>query len=290
VVTENITLPAHTKAVDIRVESGKVELYGETFLRQRSGVVYDSLGLNGASTTVLSRGFDHTSWTAALQHAAPTLVIINYGTNESGFGAFVDKQYEGELRLAIQRIRNALPNVSILVMSPMDRGERSGIDQIQTMKTIPRIVAIQKRVAADTHCAFFDTFNAMGGDGTMARWYNGNPRLVAGDLIHPTPQGAGIVAKAFVKDLLEGYDIYKARQTGQPLPVHTTAATAPAAVPKVAQPAAPVSIAKPSAAIPAPAQAAPVATPSVPASTQAAPETPTPPLAPAPATQEGVQP
>jgi lysophospholipase L1-like esterase len=213
---QNVPLPARTKAVDIRVASGRVELFGETFLRQRSGVLYDSLGLNGASTTVLSRGFDHTAWAAELKHAAPALVVINYGTNESSFGSFVDKQYEGELRIAIQRVRNALPNVSILVMSPMDRGERSGIDQIDTMGTIPRIVAIQKRVAADTHCAFFDTFNAMGGDGTMSRWYNGNPRLVSADLIHPTPQGAGIIAQVFVKNLIEGYDIYKARQSGTP--------------------------------------------------------------------------
>jgi lysophospholipase L1-like esterase len=222
-VAESVPLPAHTKAVDIKVANGKVELFGETFVRERSGILYDSLGLNGASTTVLSRGFDRTDWAAALQHVAPKLVIINYGTNESSFGSFVDKQYEGELRLTIQRIRNALPNVSILVMSPMDRGERSGIEQIQTMSTIPRIVAIQKRVAADTHCAFFDTFNAMGGDGTMARWYNGNPRLVAGDLIHPTPQGAGMVAKDFVKDLLEGYNIYKSRQPGA-TPLATAAA------------------------------------------------------------------
>jgi lysophospholipase L1-like esterase len=226
---ESIPLPVHTKAVDIRVANGRVQLFGETFLRQGSGILYNSLGLNGASTTVLSRAFERTDWTAALQYAAPKLVIINYGTNESSFGAFVDKQYEGELRLTIQRIRNALPNVSILVMSPVDRGERSGIDEIQTMATIPRIVAIQKRVAADTHCAFFDTFNAMGGDGTMARWYNANPRLVSGDLMHPTPQGASMVAKNFVKDLLEGYNIYKSRQPGATLAPATTAETNPQA-------------------------------------------------------------
>ncbi len=114
---QTVTLPPQTKAVDIRA-NGRVELFGETFFRQRSGILYDSLGLNGASTTVLSRAFDRGTWTAELQHTAPGLVIINYGTNESSFGAFVDKQYEGELRLAIQRVRNALPNVSILVMSP----------------------------------------------------------------------------------------------------------------------------------------------------------------------------
>jgi lysophospholipase L1-like esterase len=211
---QKIPLPAGTKSVDLRVAGGHVELFGETFTRGQRGLIYDSLGLNGASTTVLSRGFDTGVWAMELQHDRPNLVIINYGTNESGFGAFVGKQYEGELRLAIQKIRNALPNVSILVMSPMDRGERSGIDEINTMSTIPRIVAIQKRVASDTHCAFFDTFNAMGGDGTMSRWYNGKPRLVAGDLIHPTPQGAFIVAQIFVKNLMQGYESYKGREGG----------------------------------------------------------------------------
>ena len=205
-----VPLPQGTKAVDIKVSSGHVELFGETFEKQQPGILYNSLGLNGASTTVLSRGFNPDIWAAELRHDAPSLVLINYGTNESSFGAFVDTQYEGELRAAIARIRNALPNVSILVMSPMDRGERSGIDQIDTMATIPRIVAIQKRVAADAHCAFFDTFNAMGGDGTMSRWYTGRPRLVAADLIHPTPQGALIIAQIFVKNLAQRYDTYKA--------------------------------------------------------------------------------
>ena len=205
-----IALPAGTRSIDIKPVSGHVELFGETFTRAQSGLLYDSLGLNGASTTVLSRGFNAEVWTAELQHDAPALVIINYGTNESSSAAFVEKQYESELRSAIRRIRTALPSVSILVMSPMDRGARSGIDEINTMPTIPEIVAIQKRVAADTHCAFFDTFNAMGGDGTIARWYAGRPRLVAADLIHPTPQGAATVAQIFVQNLLHGYEGYKA--------------------------------------------------------------------------------
>jgi lysophospholipase L1-like esterase len=207
---QTISLPPGTKAINITVAAGHVELFGETFEKRQRGILYNSLGLNGASTTVLSRGFDPDIWTTELRHDAPELIIINYGTNESSFASFVDTQYEGELRTAINRIRSALPNVSILVMSPLDRGERSGIDQIDTMATIPRIVAIQKRVASDTHCAFFDTFNAMGGVGTISRWYSAAPRLVSADLIHPTPQGALIIAQVFVRNLLRGYDTYKA--------------------------------------------------------------------------------
>jgi len=207
-----VTLPEGTTSVDVKPVSGAVRLFGETFRTSGRGVVYDSLGLNGASTTVLSNGFNATAWTAELQHERPALVIINYGTNESGFGSYVDKYYEPSLRTAIKRIKAALPGVPILVMSPMDRGLRSGVDEIHTYDTIPRIVAIQRRVAAEQGCAFFDTFDAMGGDGTMARWYMGHPRLVSGDLIHPTPQGAAMVAQLLVKDLMTGYEQYLERQ------------------------------------------------------------------------------
>src|ERR1051325_6218593 len=104
-----------------------------------------------------------------------------------------------------------------MLMSPMDRGQRVGLDEIETMPTIPRIVEIQKRVARDTGCAFFNTFEAMGGEGTMARWYQGKRRLVSADLIHPIPAGGRIVAEAFVRELMLGYNRFKLKQlTGHP--------------------------------------------------------------------------
>ena len=219
-------LPPQTRTIDLH-PTGPVRLFGETLLTGHPGVLYDSLGLNGASTSVLSNGFNAEAWQAELRHTQPALVIINYGTNESSYAPYVDKLYEGTLRTAIARIRTALPGVPILVMSPMDRGRRAGVDQIETYDTIPRIIAIERRVAADLNCAFFDTFDAMGGDGTMSRWYTGHPRLVAGDLIHPTPQGAAIVAHLFVHDLSLAYDRYLGHQPTQSSTKPVAAFTAP---------------------------------------------------------------
>ena len=274
-----VRLPAGTKTVEIKPASGSVRLFGESFRTGRRGILYDSLGLNGASTTVLSNGFNGGAWAAELQHERPRLVIINYGTNESGFDTFVDKQYEPVLRAAITRIRTALPGVPILVMSPMDRGKRTGVDQIETFDTIPKIIAIQKKVAAEQKCSFFDTFDAMGGDGTMSRWYTAHPRLVAGDLIHPTPQGASLVAQLFVKDLLLGYDRYIRRQPNANLPA-PPAPNQPGktGIPKGALPSLPSSPTPAPVAKPKPSAAgAPAATPSAaqPATTQpAGPDTP----------------
>ena len=203
-----VQLPPGTKEVELKVTSGTVKLFGVALGREGKGLTYDSIGLNGASTTVMSRSFDEASFAAALQHRRPDLVIINYGTNESTYLAYVQKQYEIELRRAIARVRAALPEASILIMSPMDRGLRGGGNSIGTYPAIPVIVDIQQRVAADTGCGFFNTYQAMGGEGTMERWYDGHPRMVAADLIHPSPQGARIVAEDLTGQLLIGYERY----------------------------------------------------------------------------------
>jgi lysophospholipase L1-like esterase len=202
---------AGTRTVDIRTH-GAVRMFGIIFGKPGPGISYDSLGLNGASIGVLGRTFNERHWAEQLQHRQPDLVIVNYGTNESGFASFVGGTYEGELRLAIERIRKALPGVSLLLMSPMDRGERKAGGEIVTLATIPKLVAIQERVARENGCAFFNTFEAMGGDGTMARWYEGHPRMVAADFIHPSPAGAKLVGNLLYQALCDGFTKAKLRR------------------------------------------------------------------------------
>ncbi len=225
-----ISIPAGTKQVQLSVSEAPVQVFGVVFGRDSRGLTYDSLGLNGASTTVMSRAFNPQTFSAALEHRNPDLVVINYGTNESGYPSYVEKQYGPELIRAIGRVRAALPNASILVMSPMDRGERSG-DQINTMRAIPQIVDIQQRIAEQTGCGFFNTYQAMGGNGTMALWYNRHPPMVGADLIHPSPQGARIVAQLFTGQLLIGYERYmqnhSAPQQKLPAPVISETSTQP---------------------------------------------------------------
>ena len=71
---------------------------------------------------------------------------------------------------------------------------------------------IEAGVANDTGVAFFNTFEAMGGEGTMARWYAAEPRLVGADFIHPMPAGAKIVGELLYNALRDGYNQYKLRQ------------------------------------------------------------------------------
>jgi lysophospholipase L1-like esterase len=205
-------IPGGAAKFTVRVTRGTVRLYGVELRGHSNGVIYSSLGINGANVTVLSHLVNAPHWTAELRHYKPSLVIVNYGTNESGYPKFVDTSWAHELREVVRRLHAALPEASVLLMSPMDRGEKNAAGEIATMEALPRLVRIESKVAAETGVAFFNTFQAMGGPGTMARWYAAEPRLVSADFIHPTSYGAKIVGELLYKSLSDGYNEYKLRQ------------------------------------------------------------------------------
>jgi lysophospholipase L1-like esterase len=207
-------VPEGAARFTVKVTRGTVRLYGAEF-RRSHGVIYSALGINGANVTLLSHAFNERHWASELRHYKPDLVIVNYGTNESGFPDFVNKTWAPEMKEVVRRLHAALPETSVLLMSPMDRGVRKLGGEIETIPLMPHLVQIEARVASDTGTAFFNTFQAMGGEGTMARWYAAEPRLVSADFIHPMPAGAKIVGELLYNALRDGYNEYKLRQLSQ---------------------------------------------------------------------------
>jgi lysophospholipase L1-like esterase len=212
---EMTELPPGARDINLTVERGPVRMFGASFERDQPGVIYNSLGLNGGQVQAVVRYFDKRQWTEELRHMQPDLVVLNYGTNESVYAEYIERYYAGELREVIRRVKAAVPSASVLVMSPMDRGQRDSSGHIVTVPTVPRLVEIQKQTAAEMDCAFFNTFQAMGGEGTMARWYESQPRLVSADFMHPLPGGARKVGTLLYHALDSGFQQFKARQQQQ---------------------------------------------------------------------------
>ncbi len=197
---------------EIKTISGGVRMFGAVLENDGPGVVYDSLGVNGAYAGLLARVMNEPHWAEQLQHRQPDLLILNYGTNESEYAS--DDQmarYERDLREVVRRARAALPTISILIVSPMDRGKHASGGRVITLDSIPKIVEMQHRVARDTGCGFLNLFAAMGGEGTMARWHNGRHHLVGGDLTHPTADGAITVGVLIYQALVDGFADYRGR-------------------------------------------------------------------------------
>jgi lysophospholipase L1-like esterase len=209
---QTFSLNAGAREINLLVERGPVRLFGVSFERNTPGVIYNSLGLNGGQVQSVVRYFDKPQWTEELQHQHPDLVVINYGTNESIYADYIERYYPGELRQVIQSVKAAVPGASVLIMSPMDRGQRDSNSRITTVPTLPRLVEIQRQMASEMNCAFFNTFQAMGGAGTMERWYDSTPRLVSADFTHPLPAGARKVGVLLDQALESGYRQFKARE------------------------------------------------------------------------------
>ncbi len=196
------------------VGDGDVRVFGVTAETGTAGVVYDSLGVNGAYVGLLARAVDEDHWIQQLRHRAPDLVVLSYGTNESQFDRLPMDEYERDFREAIRRIRAALPSASILVVAPMDRAMRGPGGTLITRPMIPKLVEYQRRIASENGCAFFDTYAAMGGEGTAARWATESPHLMGGDYTHPTARGAERVGGLLAHAILDAYERWTARRPG----------------------------------------------------------------------------
>ncbi len=225
-----ISLPDGNHTFELRtLGRGEVRLFGVVFERQGPGVVYDSLGLDGARAKLL-RKFDPTHWHDQLRLRHPDLIVLHYGTNESQFARLSAKRYREDLQQTVGHLRAALPGVSCLLVGPMDRAEKDeDSGKLVTRPVVKRIVRVQREVAWRQGCAYWNTWRAMGGEGSMAKWYRMKPPLASGDLTHPTRRGADRIGAMLYLALMEGYEAYAAEQAPAAAPSPADAAPADAA-------------------------------------------------------------
>lgn len=193
-----------------------LRMYGVTMEEDGPGVVVDGLALIGAFTRVL-RLFDEAHLAEQVRLRDPDLLVFWMGANDavSESVAFVPDQYIAHYRGILRRYQDANPEMACMVMSILDKGERVE-GRITTRPRVERMVEAQRQAATAEGCAFFDTYQAMGGDGTMRRWYSARPRLVTADLGHLTAAGSRVMGTLLYRALLKGFDDWIAE--GQPAP------------------------------------------------------------------------
>jgi len=201
---------------------GEIRLYGVVMEAPGPGVVYDSLGIVGARAARLLN-MDREHFIAQIRHRSPDLLILAFGGNEAGERHMGRSWYREKLTEVVRLVRAGRPEAACMLMAPLDQGEKGPRGRVRTIPVIHRIVDVQREVAAAEGCGFFNTFEAMGGNGSMGRWHRARPRLGWGDFRHATPAGYEVIGNMFYKALLKGFSDYldrkRAPSPDDPIPV-----------------------------------------------------------------------
>lgn len=200
---------------------GVVRSYGVVLERDVPGAIWDELSLIGSFTQRLDyQNGEHLAGQLKLRNS--NLMVFILGGNDVQRERHDLKHttvpYEKQYARVIKKFRAGKPEASCLIMALIDHVKRIK-GRIRTREIMPRLVAAQRKVAMEHGCAFFDTFAAMGGDGSFERWHNAKPRLASKDLHHPTLAGQRKLATLLYQALMKGYVEYRERKAGMALPV-----------------------------------------------------------------------
>jgi lysophospholipase L1-like esterase len=177
---------------------GAPELCGvviETPADKRPGVVLDNLAFNGARVTT-ALAWNAEAWEAELSRRSPDLVVMQYGTNEASDYGGKAKTYAKTVTDLVARIRKAAPRAECLVVGPTDRADRP--------ETIPTVRDGLRDGAAEAGCVFWDTYEKMGGKGSITEWARAPEPRAAKDGVHLTPRGYRELGDRLASDLLKG--------------------------------------------------------------------------------------
>ncbi|MBZ0118492.1 MAG: hypothetical protein K8H88_15930, partial [Sandaracinaceae bacterium] len=185
-------------------DAREVVVYGVVLERDRPGVIVDNLGVVGGKARHQLR-WDEAQWRELFTARRPDLFALAYGTNELEDLDVDIEGHEHHLRSVIARMRAAAPGASCLLIGPTDRAQVRG-GQVVPMGDPEAMTEMQRLLAIEEGCAFFDTLALMGGPGGLQRWTALDPPLAREDLLHLTPAGYAVWAEALHEGLLEGYD------------------------------------------------------------------------------------
>ena len=177
-----------------------VRLFGWV-AENRSGITYETLGINGAKAGQML-DWNQPILAGELAARDPALIVVAYGTNEALSAGWTDAEYRSEFREVIRRLRADAPVASILIVGPPDclhryRGSRLPFPHLDD------VIEIQRQVALENGCAFWNWRTRMGGPGSVRQWVQAG--LSQGDYVHFTGAGYRLVGDMLVEELMQQY-------------------------------------------------------------------------------------
>lgn len=196
-----LTINGETAKAEISDVSAGTVVLG-VYLDDNTGISVDNMSLRGNS------GITHRKLNVDLaksmqQYVDYDLIVVEYGINALSSKQSDYSGYEGLMVQVIERLKQCYPNADILVMGIGDRGQKIK-GTVASLPTSPNMVEAQRNAARRAHVLFWDTREAMGGEGAVIDWRERG--LINPDYIHLNAKGGNELSKLFVKSLRNSLD------------------------------------------------------------------------------------
>lgn len=177
----------------------------------KTGIVVDNLSLRGSSGLSL-RYIPEKVLTDFCSQRPYDLIVLQYGLNvATPRGSNYDKYSKG-MHETIEHLKRCFPQAGILLVSVGDRDYKTDAGEMRTMPGIKNLVRYQQHIAADAHVAFWNLYEAMGGEGSMAELVNAKPPMANYDYTHINFRGGDHLAELFYETLLYGKEQFDSRK------------------------------------------------------------------------------
>jgi lysophospholipase L1-like esterase len=131
-------------------------LQGISLENHQKGVIYHSVGVNGADIETFLRCTDLNPQLKVLQ---PDLVVISLGTNDALVPNFDEQLFKVNYKLLIRQIRTTLPNAAILLTTPNPSYDFTK----KPNKHLEKVQKILKELKKELNCTLWDFYGIMGG-------------------------------------------------------------------------------------------------------------------------------
>ena len=192
-----------SKSVKFTFPKAKSAYYYGVSLESEKGVYIDNFALRGNSGVDLKK-IEIEELIAFNKELDYKLVILEFGLNIlSGRNTNFDR-YERNMIKVIEELKEAMPNASFLLVGVHDKCVKRGSKFI-TDPAVPKLVEAQKNIAEKSDIAFWNLFEAMGGENSMPDWVDSNPPRAFKDYTHFNDVGAKEEAKMIFEELIKKY-------------------------------------------------------------------------------------
>lgn len=130
------------------------------------------------------------------------LLIIHFGVNVLSPEHKNYLWYETKMEKAISHLKSAFPGVSILLVSVSDKAVKKG-SKFVTDPMLSSLLKSQQVIAEKNNIAFWNMFEAMGGENSVVEWVEARNPLAYKDYCHLTPDGGKVIGELLVESLLK---------------------------------------------------------------------------------------